>query len=530
MTQEEILTGLLSDATNINPVSFAGGLGYEAAPDKKGATFADVENLDPHSQRQRRSQFTQNLMFAKDAFDFITGIDPQAYAGKTAKLMNDYDKVRMEEDPEGYQRDMNRAKVLSQRASETDDPELKRKYGMAIKQLLPDETEGLDDITASTFLFSQSDKLQQQLLKNAGNLAVQQAKNVGNLATAGVRADSAENVANIRADASRDVAGIRGEYDLLKKDKDYLREELRQRGMTDRQADKIIADYERELMRQEHSDYRTEYAADRALEGRQYAADLGLEGRMYAADRGYEGRVYTADSAFDRNKYTVDANMYMNDADNRRAIEVATINANARVQAAKAKGNLAGVDALTGDIVPSGGVVEAVNFIENNRDLFSATNALLDTKLGRATGALSSETIQARDNVRQELQSLVQQSVKNLMQLFPKGGSGVINTATEQRFFVPVAEAIASGEANKILPAIKAFYGQMYDACAASGEPAPITRAEYIRLMMYGQTSDGKTRITRGGGNAQTSSQGNTTVGNFSGKVGKDGLIALTFD
>lgn len=519
MTKEEMLTGLLSDANSINPVSFAGGFGNQAEPDKKGVTFADLEDLNPLPQRHRRSQFTQNLMFAKDAFDFITGIDPQAYAGKTAKLMNDYDKVRMEEDPEGYQRDMNRAKVLSQRASETDDPALKKKYGAAIKQLLPDETEGLDDLTASTFLFSQSDKLQQQLLKNAGNLAVQQARNVGNLATAGVRANSAENVANIRADASRDVAGIRGEYDLAKKDKDY----------------------DREYMKQEHGDWRTQYAADRSLEGKQYAADRGLEGkqyaadrglegRQYAADRGYEGRVYTADSAFDRNKYTVDANMMMNDANNRRAIEVATINANARIQAAKAKGNLAGVDTLTGDIVPSGGVVEAVNFIENNRDLFSATNALLDTKLGRASGALSDETIEARDNVRQELQSLVQQSVKNLMNIFPKGGSGVINTATEQRFFVPVAEAIASGEANKILPAIKAFYGQMYDACAAAGEPAPITRSEYIRLMMYGSTSDGRTRITRGDSNTQASSQGNSTVGNFSGKQGKDGLIALSLD
>lgn len=259
MTKEELLTGLLSDSTNINPVSFSGGFGYDDT-DKKGATFADLEDLNPQPVRQRKSQFTQNLMFAKDAFDFITGVDPQAYTGKTAKVMNDYEKMMKDDDPEGKEIDYNRAKVLSQKASETDDPELKKRYGQAIKQLLPRETQGLDDLSASTFLFNQSDKLQQQLLKNAGNLAVQQAKNAGNVTTTGMKTDSNERIATARNATQLQIHELdnavkqaiqEGKNDVALQLMDKKAELQTSLHIMDNEAD-----YATELMKQEHADQR----------------------------------------------------------------------------------------------------------------------------------------------------------------------------------------------------------------------------------------------------------------------------------
>lgn len=149
-------------------------------------------------------------------------------------------------------------------------------------------------------------------------------------------------------------------------------------------------------------------------------------------------------------------------------------------------------------IEPDQGVVEALRMMEENKSAFSPTAAALDTKIGRVTPLISNETLQLRNTVRANLQTVVQESTANLMQLFPKGGSGVINTATEQRLFLPVAEAIASGEYNKILPQIRAFYGNMYDAAQRyAGEKAPISRDEYVRLMTTGMTSDGLTSVPR---------------------------------
>ena len=64
----------------------------------------------------------------------ISGVDKNAYLGKTLANEIEYEKKLMEEDPEGYQADVNRAKILSQRAYETDDIEWKKKYGAAIKK------------------------------------------------------------------------------------------------------------------------------------------------------------------------------------------------------------------------------------------------------------------------------------------------------------------------------------------------------------------------------------------------------------
>lgn len=516
-------------------LSLSGGLNNPSGnqqSEAKADTGLKAEDVDlsrVQPQRRRRSFGVQAMARGIDLFDMISGVDKDAYLGKTLANEIEYEKKLAEEDPEGYQADVNRAKLLSQRAYETEDVELKKKYGAAIKKLLPAETAGLDDLTASAY-YTGNEKMEIEKLKASTQLAREKVKgeyglqkqelsNENRIDVQGMKNESAENVANIRADTARDVATIQGEYGLQKKDKDYLREQLRQAGMSERQANQIIADYNEEVMKQQEMNYRTEYAADRGLYGKMYAADLGLEGRQYTADQNLAGRMYTADRSLEGRIYAADM-----------AHQNALVAADARIRSSK--NSSSGVDVATGDVIPSGGVVEAMNFIEDNPELFTATNALIDTRLGRAIGALSDETITARDTVKQELSTLVRASVQNLMQLFPKGGSGVINTPKEQEFFVPVAAAIASGERNKIVPAVKSFYGQMYDACAASGEKPLISRSEYIRLMTTGSTSDGRTRITRGNNSASSSEAPaqQKSASDFGGYRTKDGFIALSFD
>lgn len=491
------------------------------------AEDVDLSRIQP--QRRRRSFGVQAMARGIDLFDMISGVDKDAYLGKTLANEIEYEKKLAEEDPEGYQADVNRAKLLSQRAYETEDVELKKKYGAAIKKLLPAETAGLDDLTASAY-YTGNEKMEIEKLKASTQLAREKVKGEYGLQKQELSNENRIDVQGMKNDARKEHDALQYDLEMAKKDKDFERYAMIRDRIEELKEFEKAADYEREILKQAEANYRTEYAADRALEGRQYTADLGLEGRQYTADMGYQGRVYTADSAFDRTKYAQDAATERTRMQQEGAHQRALIAADARIRSSKNSSN--GVDVATGDIIPSGGVVEAMNFIGDNPELFTATNALIDTRLGRAVGLLSDETIAARDNVKQELSTLVRASVQNLMQLFPKGGSGVINTAKEQEFFVPVAAAIASGEANKIVPAVKSFYGQMYDACAASGEKPLISRSEYIRLMTTGSTSDGRTRISRGNNSASSSEAPaqQKSASDFGGYRTKDGFIALSFD
>lgn len=516
-------------------LSLSGGLNNPSGnqqSEAKADTGLKAEDVDlsrVQPQRRRRSFGVQAMARGIDLFDMISGVDKDAYLGKTLANEIEYEKKLAEEDPEGYQADVNRAKLLSQRAYETEDVELKKKYGAAIKKLLPAETAGLDDLTASAY-YTGNEKMEIEKLKASTQLAREKVKGEYGLQKQELSNENRLDVQGMKNDARKEHDALQYDLEMAKKDKDFERYAMIRDRMEELKEFEKAADYEREILKQAEANYRTEYAADRALEGRQYTADLGLEGRQYTADMGYQGRVYTADSAFDRTKYAQDAATERTRMQQEGAYQRALVAADARIKAAKKSGS--GVDTMTGDVIPSGGVVEAMNFIEEHPDLFTATNALIDTRLGRAVGALSDETITARDNVKQELSTLVRASVQNLMQLFPKGGSGVINTAKEQEFFVPVAAAIASGEKNKIIPAVKAFYGQMYDACAAAGEEPLISRAEYIKLMTTGSTSDGRTRITRGN---KTTAFGEApaqqkSASDFGGYRTKDGFIALSFD
>lgn len=168
------------------------------------------------------------------------------------------------------------------------------------------------------------------------------------------------------------------------------------------------------------------------------------------------------------------------------------------------------------NLEPDEGVVEAIKTINENRDMFSPTSSALDTKIGRMLPiGISNNTIAIRNKVKAKLNSLVRESAKNLMQLFPKGGASVVNTATEARLWIPIAEAIDSGEWSKIIPYVEEFYGNMYDAAKkAANEEAPISRQEYINLMTKGATSNGLTSIPMRQQNNVSS--GNTIrVGNY---------------
>lgn len=177
----------------------------------------------------------------------------------------------------------------------------------------------------------------------------------------------------------------------------------------------------------------------------------------------------------------------------------------AKLKAASLKGTGGGVSQEQVDfwknkanLEPDEGVVEAIKTINENRDMFSPTSSALDTKVGRTLPLLiSNNTIAVRNKVKAKLNSLVRESAKNLMQLFPKGGASVINTATEARLWNPIAQAIDSGEWTQIIPFVEEYYGNMYDAAkAVANEEAPISRQEYINLMTKGATSGGLTSIS----------------------------------
>ena len=499
--------------------SFVGGLGLDSS---EKANSQDPLQIDTTPARKRRSGLSHTMLGIADLFNISSG-DPDAYLGQSLDRAQHIDETRMKEDPEGYQIDMNRAKLLSQKAQAEEDPTRKAIYGREIKKLLPNETQGLDDLTAADFLVGDDkfrQKMQLEQLKGLNQLNLQKLKNGGNLDVAKLKATSNEDIAAMKTDAQREITLLKTEASKAISEGNNARAMAIQQMIDDRTRDIAELNNETKLrqteMQQEGATGRT--AMQQA--GQNYRTE-------YANNSSFDRTKYSQDAATERTRMQQEGAMARVQAQQAGALERAMTSANARIEAAKLGGkNVAGVDSTTGDIIPSGGVVEALKIINEEPDLFSAVNGMFDNRAGRAF-VLSDDTIRKRDRVKQELNSLVRASVQNLMQLFPKGGSGVVNTAKEQEFFVPVAAAIASGEANKIVPAVEAFYGQMYDAAASAGEEAPISRQEYINLMTKGATSDGRTKILRGNkpaGAAQQQSVG----GGFNGVKTADGLIKLT--
>lgn len=292
MTVEEILSGFIPDESATNTISFGGGLAFDniRRPDQ-----AEVSpNFNPLAMvpaRHRRSDAERYLAFAKDAFDYVSGLDPKGFLGKTEQMMNNYDKMRMEEDPEGYQIDMNRAKSLSQRAYATNDPELKKKYGAAIKQLLPRETQGMDDLTASEFLIG-NEKLDLEKIKAANRLAVQALKNQGGLDTAGLKADSAERIASMKAENALEIKMLDGEMKQALKDKDFEKAAMIQDKIMERTIAAKEMDFDREVMKQGAATERTNIQQEGAY-NRVIAQNAGALERVNAQQ---EGQNYRTDA------------------------------------------------------------------------------------------------------------------------------------------------------------------------------------------------------------------------------------------
>lgn len=257
MTMEEILSGFIPDENTANNVSFGGGLSFDNTRDPGQA---DVPTgFNPFAMmpaRHRRSDTERYLAFAKDAFDYVSGLDPKGFLGKTEQMMNDYDKMRMEEDPEGYQIDINRAKALAQKAYASDNPDVKKVYGAAIKQLLPRETQGMDDLTASEFLVG-SEKMEIEKLKAATNLAKEKLKGQYNLSSAGLKADSAERIASMKAENALEVKMLDGEMKKALKDKDFEKAAMIQDKIMERTIAGKEMDFDREVMKQGAATERT---------------------------------------------------------------------------------------------------------------------------------------------------------------------------------------------------------------------------------------------------------------------------------
>ncbi len=76
--------------------------------------------------------------------------------------------------------------------------------------------------------------------------------------------------------------------------------------------------------------------------------------------------------------------------------------------------------------------------------------------------------------------------LQKLQDMMPKGFSGAINSAVEQRLMMPVREAMNSGIGSKIKPAIETYLGGYYDelqkefAVQTGGQALPFTKEEFI--------------------------------------------------
>lgn len=314
---ETTFSGAVSFAGGLDPEaqSVLGGLGMPGGQDMVGdRTVTDLEDLDVTPMRRRRSSTVEALAAAKDAFDFISGVDPNSYMGKTLELMNKYDKTRMEEDPEGYQADMNRAKVLSQKAQEETDPVKRAIYGREIKKLLPKETEGLsDEVAADYFTAGLDNKLKLEQLKGYNKLQQIQAQNKNKLDVQSLKNMSASEIANAKNQTQWDIASLNNEYKKAISDGNNERALTVAQMITDRQETLAnlnnAAKLKQEEMRQTEQTKRTQYTADRSLEGRMYAADKGYEAREYATDKSLEGRKYAADKSIERAQIAANASL-----------------------------------------------------------------------------------------------------------------------------------------------------------------------------------------------------------------------------
>lgn len=287
-------------------LSFAGGLSNPSGNQQPttATTGLDVDLSGIAPQRQRRSIGEQTAMRAIDLFDMISGADPKAYLGKTLATEIEYEKKLAEEDPEGYQADMNRAKVLSQRAYETNDPELKKKYGAAIKKLLPAETAGLDDLTASMY-FTGDNKMEIERMKAASRLAQEQLKgqyglqkaelqNQGRMDVQESKNVSAEKIAQLKTYAQQDIARLNNEYKQAIAEGKYENALQVQQMMTDRAREIHDMDNAAKLLQEETRQAGQTERTNIQQGGANYRANLAAESAERRVQMQQEGALERA--------------------------------------------------------------------------------------------------------------------------------------------------------------------------------------------------------------------------------------------
>ncbi len=314
--------------------SFVGGFGIDEPSDKKASQ--DPLQIDVEPVRKRRSGVTNAMLGIADLFNISSG-DPNAYLGQSEERAHKLDELRMKQDPEGYQIDMNRAKLLSQKAQQEEDPARKAIYGREIKKLLPNETQGLDDLTAADFLVGDDkfkQKMQLEQLKGLNQLNLQKLKNGGNLDVAKLKATSNEDIAAMKTDAQREIAILKGEYSKAISEGNNTRAIMVQQMIDDRTRD--IADLNNETKIRQ-TEMREEGATGRiAMQqaGQNYRTE-------YANNSSFDRTKYAQDAATERERMKAAAALERVQAQQQGALERAGVSANARIEAAKLGGKAA---------------------------------------------------------------------------------------------------------------------------------------------------------------------------------------------
>ena len=281
MTPEDlmVISGLYGEGSKNAPA--AGGL-FAEENGTEAPSYSGGLDLGVNPARKRRTPLQNTMLTIADLFN-ISASRPNvfgqsalapgsAYLGQSEELANKRQAIRDAEDAEGYQIDLNRAKVLSQKAYQETDPVKKAIYGREIKKLLPKETQGLDDITAAD-MFTSNEKIELERLKQTGRLQLQQLKNSGNMDVAALKASSAEEINQAKLNTQWDIATLNNEYKKAIADGNNERAITVAQMITDRQTDLAMLNNAAKLkqteMQQTGQNYRTamqqEGAMSRAL-------------------------------------------------------------------------------------------------------------------------------------------------------------------------------------------------------------------------------------------------------------------------
>ena len=131
MTPEDlmVISGLYGEEPKNAPT--AGGL-FAEENNTEAPSYSGGLDLGVNPARKRRTPLQNTMLTIADLFNISasrpnvfgqSALQPgSAYLGQSEEQANARQKIRMEEDPEGYQIDLNRAKLLSQKAQNETDP------------------------------------------------------------------------------------------------------------------------------------------------------------------------------------------------------------------------------------------------------------------------------------------------------------------------------------------------------------------------------------------------------------------------